>query len=98
MSTITASEALRSGKCLQLHYDGFTRTVEVHAVGYTRDGKEIMRAWQVRGGSQSGESPGWKLFRFDKTFSTSITDEDSKAPRPEYKRDDTHIARIICQV
>ena len=98
MSISSASNALLAGKCLQLHYDGFTRTVEVHTVGYTRDGNGIMRAWQVSGGSQSGEVPGWKLFRFDRTFSTSVTDEDSEAPRPGYKRNDSHITQIVRQV
>ena len=37
MWTQTACAALRSGHVLQLRYDGYTRDVEVHAVGFTKD-------------------------------------------------------------
>lgn len=93
-----ACEALKQGRCLQLQYDGYSRTVEVHAVGVTKDGNPIMRCWQVSGGSQSGERTGWKLFRLDEARSGVITDIPSRGPREKYKRGDTAIAFIRCQL
>ena len=61
MKTQTPCEALRLRKCLEVRYDGFVRVVEVHAVGLTKEGNAVMRVWQTRGGSQSGEPVGWKL-------------------------------------
>ena len=55
MWTQTACEALRSGHVLQIQYDGYTRDVEVHAVGFTKDDNPVMRVWQVAGGSASNE-------------------------------------------
>lgn len=94
----TPCEALRLGKCLELRYDGYTRIVEVHTVGMTNDGNAIMRVWQVRGGSNSGERQGWKLMRLDETFSTHVIEEPSAAPRVGYKRGDKHMASIRCQL
>jgi hypothetical protein len=90
----TARQALEESKCLELRYDGFVRVVEVHAVGYTKDDNAIMRVWQVRGGSVSGERMGWKLMRSDEAFSAVIIDEPSQAPRDGYKRGDKAMIRI----
>lgn len=98
MQASTACQALRSGKRLELRYDGFSRIVEVHAVGTTKDGNEVMRAWQVRGGSESGERSGWKLFRLDEAFSAHVIDEKSEAPRDRYKRGDKAMQWITCEV
>lgn len=94
----TACDALQQGKCLELRYDGFSRVVEVHAVGYTKDDNAIMRVWQIRGGSNSGQKTGWKIMRADETFSAHIIDEPSQAPRTGYKRGDSAMERIVCQI
>lgn len=93
-----ACEALANNKRLAITYDGFTRVVEVHAVGTTKDDFPIMRAWQVRGGSVSGNPSNWRLFRLDRTWSYAILDEVSEAPRTGYKRGDRDIAVIRCQI
>lgn len=93
-----ACDALRQGKCLQLSYDGFTRLVEVHAVGTTKDGNGIMRVFQVAGGSNSGERMGWKLMRLDEAFAAKISDEPSQAPRQGYVRGDKAMAYVSCQL
>jgi hypothetical protein len=99
MQISTACDAIRSGSALELRYDGFSRVVEVHAVGLARTGHFVMRVWQVRGGSVSNEPIGWKLMRLDEGFSGHLTREKSMAPRPGYKRNDKAMARgISCQV
>ncbi len=93
-----ACDALRQGKRLELRYDGFSRVVEVHAVGTTKEGNHVMRVWQVSGGSQSGERVGWKLMRLDETFSAHVIDEESEAPRRGYNRGDKAMSSIACQI
>lgn len=93
-----ACDALNAGKHLAITYGGFTRIVEAHAVGQTRDGNPIMRAWQVSGGSRSGSASNWRLFRLDRTWQYAILDEASEAPRSGYKRGDSDIAVTRCQV
>ncbi|MBA1158925.1 hypothetical protein [Microvirga mediterraneensis] len=94
----TAVDALRSGRRLEIRYDGYIRVVEVHACGYTPKGHAVMRVWQVRGGSVSGERAGWKLLRLDETRGLQILDEPSEAPRPQYKKGDRDMARILAQI
>ncbi len=93
-----ACEALRDQKRIALHYDGHDRVVEVHAVGVTRDNNGVLRVFQVRGGSNSNTPVGWKLFRADQVSGAHMVDERSEAPRPQYKRGDSAMQTINCQV
>ena len=88
----------QSGVCLELRYDGFSRIVEVHAVGISTADNPCMRVFQVRGGSVSGEPVGWKLMTLDKAFSMHLTDDVSNAPRAGYARNDRHMKRIFWQI
>lgn len=94
----TACRALREHKVLELRYDGYSRCVEVHAVGYTKTGEPMMRAWQVRGGSASGEKVGWKLMRLSEALGAVVSDDASAAPRKGYKRGDPALERIVCEL
>jgi hypothetical protein len=94
----TACQALREGKVLELRYDGYSRCVEAHACGYTKQGHAVLRAWQVSGGSASGERQGWKLMRLDEASGAQISSEPSQAPRKGFKTGDPAMARIVCEV
>jgi hypothetical protein len=96
--TGVACEAMKNRRCLELRYDGFTRVVEVHAVGETTAGHLAMSAWQVRGGSSSNEDRGWKTFLLDEISSAVEIDETSEAPRPDYVHGSRQFRRIICQL
>ena len=98
MRTGVACKAMKNRRCLELRYDGFTRVVEVHAVGETTAGHLAMSAWQVRGGSSSNEDRGWKTFLLDEISSAVEIDEASEAPRPDYVHGSRQFRRIICQL
>ena len=88
-------EALASARRLSICYNGTCRTVEVHAVGISKSGNAIMRAWQL----ENGEPAGWKLFSVDKiTQIATLEDQTSEAPRPGYKPNDSAMAEIVCQI
>jgi hypothetical protein len=93
-----ACEALVSGQVLELRYDGYSRSVEVHAVGFTKEGNAVMRVWQVSGGSASNEPVGWKLLRLDEATGAIMTRQKSHAPRPGYKPGDAVMKQINCQL
>jgi hypothetical protein len=90
--------ALRAKKRLELRYDGFVRVVEVPAVGVTKEGNEVMRVWQVHGGSVSGQPRQFKLLRLDEAFTAHMTDQQSDAPRKAYKRGDPAMKIIYCEI
>lgn len=98
MDQTLACEAISTGCCLELQYDGFVRVVEIHAVGISKKGTAIMRVWQVRGGSASGGNSGWKLLNLDEIIGARILDEPSEAPQSGYKPDDSAMIQIICQL
>ena len=98
MLTHTACAALRSGHVLQLRYDGYTRDVEVHAVGFTKDDNAVMRVWQLAGGSDSNEPVGWKLLHLEEAVEAVVTTERSMAPRAGYNPADPVMKVITCQL
>ena len=98
MWALTACEALRAGKRLNVIYDVYSCVVETHAVGTSKNGRIIARVWQVRGGSTGSEPAGWKLLRLDEARVIELLDEVSAAPRPGYEREDKDIVRIHCQI
>ena len=99
MRPVTPCDAIAANKRLELRYDGYSRIVEVHAVGLTREGNWLMRVWQVRGGSVHNEPVGWKCMRLDEAGIGFLTEEESLAPRPGYRRGDKAMTGgIKCQV
>jgi hypothetical protein len=92
-----ACEALQKGVCLEISYDGHSRTVEVHAVGTSTAGNPVMRAFQVRC-TKPGGNGVWRLFRLDKTWRFALGNERSQAPRGGYRPNDEDIAFIRCQI
>jgi hypothetical protein len=86
-STIT--EAIEDRRLLAVRYDPGERVVEPHAYGQSSVGNELIRAYQTRGASNSGEPVGWKLLRVDKIERVRMLDEHFPGPRPEYRRNDS---------
>ena len=83
---------------LSFSYDGYSRVVEPHTFGLDRKGHPALRAYQVRGGSESGEYSGWKLFHISEIHNLSILPEKFSAPRSGYKRGDLGFLNILAQL
>ncbi len=98
MYPAAACDAVSKGLCLEVSYDGFARVVEVHAVGIASEGNAVMRVWQVRGGSVHNEPVGWKLLRLDETRALALANEPSAAPRKGYRRGDSAMQHILCEI
>ncbi len=92
------AQAIRTQHLLTFSYDGFMRTVEPHTYGIDRKGHRALRAYQVRGGSESGERVGWKIFHEREMRGLEVLLEPFPGPRAGYKREDQMFARIDAQL
>ena len=90
--------AIRQRWVVHLRYDWGHRVVEPHVYGRTREGHELLRAFQVGGHSESGRPFGWKLFRVDEIENVHLPGKRFKGPRRGYKRVDPAISRIFAQL
>ena len=91
------ADAIAEQRLLELRYHGYARIVEPHAYGRDKSGDEILRCFQVSGGSESGERTGWKLLKVAEAYSVHGL-KDAFQARPEYKRNDKAMEYIFCQL
>lgn len=91
----TVQDAVNGRKVCIIYYDGDEpggrglREVEPVALGKSKSGNLVMRAWDREGASHTaykGEQPlpSWRLFRLDKILSCKPTGEVYNTPRPNY--------------
>ena len=67
--------AIKSKELIQFNYDKGTRLVEPYCFGLSKNDKEILRAYQIKGSSKSGHPEGWKLFNSSKIEDLKINNE-----------------------
>ena len=91
----TVQDAVKRRQVCIINYDGDEpggkgiREVEPVALGKSKAGNLVMRAWDREGASHTaykGEQPlpSWRLFRLDKILSMKPTGEIYNQPRPGY--------------
>ena len=67
--------AIKSKQLIQFNYEDGARIVEPYCFGLSKNDKEILRAYQVKGYSKSGNPVGWKLFNASKIKNIKINNE-----------------------
>jgi hypothetical protein len=88
--------AIQGRKVIRFFYDGGFRMAEPHCHGESKEGNELLRAYQTDGYSESGNPQGWKLFRLDEMTSLTITDATFSGARPYYNPADKDMVSIYC--
>lgn len=66
-------KAIQEKHVVNFYYDGGYRSAEPHCYGVSKDGNEILRAYQTGGHSESNNAVGWKLFRLDELSDLSTS-------------------------
>ncbi|MBA3599396.1 MAG: hypothetical protein H0W40_18790 [Methylibium sp.] len=86
--TAAIATALRERQLLAFVYDGQPRAVEPHIYGLSGSGRPALSAYQVAGGSASGEPLGWKLFHVSEMRQVKLLAAHFAGPRPDYNARD----------
>jgi len=95
---VSIATAIQGRNLLSFMYDGFRRTVEPHTFGMDAKGHMALRAYQVDGGSESGEYVGWKMFHAHEMLGLTVQSQTFAGPRPGYKRGDKAFTSIRAQL
>nr|WP_321525841.1 hypothetical protein [uncultured Cohaesibacter sp.] len=95
MESRYACEALKNHDVLKINYHGYDRDVEVHAVGRSLRGNELMYVYQTSGGARTGEL-GWKRMKVAEAKFLGTVNGASKAPRSTYRHEATGLHDFSC--
>lgn len=95
---MSITTAIQGRNLLSFIYDGYPRTVEPHTYGRDIRGHSALRAYQVAGGSESGQYIGWKLFHCNDMHGVTVQPQTFSGPREGYKRGDKAFKSIMAQV
>lgn len=88
-------DAIQNRQTIIMYYAGDKpggeglREIEPVALGRSKSGNLVVRAWDKEGASHRGylgkkPLPGWRLFRLDKILAFKPTGEVYNEPRPNY--------------
>jgi len=89
--------AIHRRQLLRFAYDPGMRTVEPYAYGVGEGGRELLRGFQIAGGTHSLEY-AWKLFRVDEISGLVVLDETFEGVREGYMRNDPSMTQVYCEL
>lgn len=91
-------DAISDMKLIEFYYNGEYRIVEPHTYGISKTGNDVLRAFQIAGGSNSDKNTGWKIFRVDDMTNINISEDAFGGPRTGYKKGDSAMVRIYIEL
>lgn len=91
-------DAIKKRKLLEFYYSGYHRVAEPFTFGINTKDNEVLSAFQVEGGSESGNRPMWRLFDLEKIENLQISNESFDGNRNGYRKGDTRMVRIYCEM
>jgi len=87
------AEAIEKKRRLRCTYHGKARIIEPQCYGIGTRGTELLRVHQIQGGSQ--REPLFDVVKIKDLFAF---DEFFTQPGPNYKRNDSAMKKIFCQL
>lgn len=86
-------QAIGKMRLVSFVYKGRIRTVEPHACGVSGKDNDILRAYQVAGGEID-----WRTYTLSNMSQLVVLPTTFPRPRHEYRRNDSDMKRIHCQL
>jgi hypothetical protein len=91
-------KAIEGRKLVSFYYKDHQRTLIPAAHGsHKTTGNHVLRAYQVGGTRNEGETPGWGMFIVDDITSFVVLNETFDTP-PGYRQGDSHIVPLHCEL
>lgn len=90
--------AINEKKLLRFFYDGGFRVVEPHCFGEGTKGTDLLRAYQVKGYSSSGNPFGWRLFDISEITALTVLEDTFDKARRDYNPNDSAMVLIYCRI
>ena len=89
----TLCQAIRGRRRIRFSYHGRPRLVEPQCHGHNAKHNELLRGYQLEG----GEAPE-PLYRVDEIRELVVLDETFDRPGPHYRKNDSAMTVIYCQL
>ena len=89
----TIAQAIHQKRRLRFTYHGTHRLVEPQCHGIGHRGSELLRAYQIEGGTQAEP-----LFDVSLISELELLDQRFEAPGPHYRRGDSAMREIFSQL
>jgi len=93
MPNLVIDQAIRERRTLRFVYHGSLRVVEPQCHGRGHRGTELLRGHQV-----NGEEPSERLFDVAQIDDLTLLDGHFDGPGGHYRRDDSAMAEVFCQL
>ena len=90
--------AIGSKNLLEFYYKNNLRIVEPFTLGTSHKGNLVLRAYQIGGQSNSRKIPDWAPFEVVEISDLRILEEQFSGNRDGYRRGDSMMSVIYCQV
>jgi hypothetical protein len=79
-------------------YGGTEYQLEPHALGVSREGRVLLRAFSRTPVPDREQQPNWMLLRVDRLTEMRVFEERFAEPRPGYRRGDRAMIQILVEL
>jgi hypothetical protein len=97
--TSAICKAIASRRLVELVYNSQRRLIEPYSHGFASDGREMILGFQRAGGSDSGQTEGWKTLAVERIERIALVDVSFIPGRVDYRAGSSkNIDDLHCEI